>query len=417
VATTSFKFPVSSFTPRRAIIHINVADFAAAVEAAIDPRLRDRPLVIAARGSGRTTVFDMNEHAFAAGVRKGMALALALRRCAGAQVVAPHPERYEKAMADLLGQVLPFSPLVEAGPDDGHLFIDATGSGRLFGPPADVARRIQSRIKDRLGVTPAWSVAPNKLTAKAATRLVKPAGEALVAPGQETALMAPLPLALVPGISARETACLRQFNLTSAGQVAAMQLEQLQAVFGLRAQALFDAVRGIDHSAVVPAGQRPPRVSADHLFGEDTNDTAMLEAALYQLVERIGLPLREKGRVAGTIAVTIDHCDGMRCQRPATLKPASADDPVLFAAARRALALALTRRVRVRRIALACVSLVPAPARLDLFGPRPAGRGGSLTEAIDRIRKRFGPEAIRIGKTLTAFDVVYGSAATRNREP
>jgi len=403
VAGASFQFPVSSFNTPRAIIHINVANFAATVEAAIDPRLRDRPIVIAARGSGRATVFDMNEHAFAAGVRKGMALAKALSRCADARVVCPHPERYDKAMAQVLDQALPFSPLIEAGADDGHLFIDATGTSRLFGPPADVAWRLQRRIREILGVTPAWAVAPNKTVAKAATRLVKPAGQALVAPGEEAALMAPLPLTLVPEINGAEATRLQQFNLFRAGQVAALGRNPLEAVFGPRASPIYDAVRGIDHRPVTPAGRKPPQVSADHLFGEDTNDRAVLESVLYRLVERVGLQLRVRVRVAGVLTVALDHCDGMRRGRAAALKPATADDPALFAAARQTLALVWSRRVRVRRLVLACGHLapVPVPVQMGLFDPRPPGRSNLLTDAIDRIRARFGPEAIRMGRTMS----------------
>jgi DNA polymerase-4 len=175
----------------RAIIHLNVADFAVAVERAMDRRLCGRPVVIAPEGAERAAVYDMSEEAFQAGVRKGMALARAARRCRDACVLPPHPERYEQAMRALLQRALPFSPRIEAGENDGHLFIDATGTGRLLGPPMDVAWRLRREIRTHLGFAPIWSVAPNKLVAKVATRLVKPEGEYIVAAGEEQPFLAP----------------------------------------------------------------------------------------------------------------------------------------------------------------------------------------------------------------------------------
>lgn len=176
----------------RAIIHLNVADFAVAVERGIDRRLDGRPVIIAPAGAARAVVYDMSEEAFRAGVRKGLTLSRAVRLCRDACVLSPRPERYEQAMRALLEHALPCSPRVEAGEHDGHLFIDATGTGRLFGPAVDLAWRLQRRIRAELGLSPIWSVAPNKLVAKVATRLVKPEGEYIVAAGEEEPFLAPL---------------------------------------------------------------------------------------------------------------------------------------------------------------------------------------------------------------------------------
>jgi len=58
----------------RNIIHLNIADFAVAVERRLDRRLAGRPVIIAPEGAIRAAVFDMSEEAYQAGVRKGMAL-------------------------------------------------------------------------------------------------------------------------------------------------------------------------------------------------------------------------------------------------------------------------------------------------------------------------------------------------------
>ena len=388
----------------RSIIHLNVADFAVAVERAVDHRLNERPVIIAPEGAARAAVYDMSNEAYMAGIRKGMALRRAVRLCRDVQILPPHSDRYELAMRDVLKRALPYSPLIETGEDDGHLFMDATGTSRLFGPPGDVAWRLRKQIKTDLGLDPIWSVAPNKLVAKAATRLVKPDGEYIVAAGEEEALLAPLPVSLVPGIEHPDQLRLREFNLTHAFQVAALSLAQLEIPFATRALLLYEAVRGIDPSPVLPLGQKPPKVIADHEFGNDTNNTHTLEAVLYGLVEQVGSRLRRRRRAARRIAIILDYSDGMRRARQVTARPATANDLTLFELARRTLQLAWLRRVRIRHMRLVCDRLIFPPAQLELFAAdqKTNQKRCDLITAIDAIRHRYGHQAVRVGRTLAA---------------
>jgi DNA polymerase IV len=388
----------------RSIIHLNVADFAVAVERAVDSRLKDRPVIIAPEGAARAAVYDMSEEAYRNGICKGMALGRAARLCRDARILPPHPDRYEHAMRSLLKQTLPYSPLIETGEADGHLFMDVSGSARLFGPPADVAWRLRRQVKKDLGLDPIWSVAPNKLVAKVATRLVKPDGEYIVGAGEEESLLAPLPIRLVPGIERDDLLRLQEFNLTRVSQFTALSLEQLQIPFGARALFLYQTTRGIDPSPVLPLGQKPPKVIADHEFGNDTNDRSSLESILYRLVEQVGDRLRRHRRAARRVAVILDYSDGMRCARQLAARPATANDLTLFQLARRTLLLAWTRRVRIRHVRLICDRLIFPPAQLKLFADeqRQIQKRDNLIVAIDSIRHRFGNEAVRVGRTMAA---------------
>ena len=388
----------------RSIIHLNVADFAVAVERVIDRRLAGRPVVVAPPGAARAAVYDMSEEAYRAGVRKGMALARAARLCRDARVLPPRPERYAQAMHALLQRALPYSPRIEAGEVDGHLFIDATGTGRLFGRPMDLAARLYREVRASLDLVPVWSVAPNKLVAKVATRLVKPEGECIVAAGEEQAFLAPLGLELIPGIERDDLVHLREFNLTRVHEVATLRLEELQVPFGRRAMLLYEAVRGIDPSPVLAVGEAPPKVAAGHAFDTDTNDAGALLAALYRLAEHAGHELRQRRRTAQRVAVALDHSDGVRRVRQSAVRPASANDRILFAAARTALFLAWTRRVRVRHLHLVCDRLAFPPAQLALFDAEQhdTEKRDRLIGAIDVVRRRFGWEAVTVGRTTSA---------------
>ncbi len=151
---------------------------------------------------------------------------------------------------------------------------------------------------------------------------------------------------LVPGIERGDLIRLKEFNFTRVSQVTALSLEHLQVPFGNRARFLFETVRGIDPSPVLPADRQRPMVISDHDFDEDTNERAVLEGALYGMVENAGQRLRRQRRAARRISVALDYSDGIRCARQSTAKPATANDLMLFKAAQQALNLARMRRLR-----------------------------------------------------------------------
>ncbi len=388
----------------RSIIHINVADFAAAVERVLDRRLDGRPVIIAPEGAARAAVYDMSEEAFQAGVRKHMPLSRALRRCREARVLPPRTDRYSQAMARMLKSALPCSPLVEPGDGDGHLFVDVTGSSRLLGPPVDVAWRLGRWIRRDLGLTPIWSLATSKLVAKTATRLVKPLGEYIVEPGDEAAFLAPLPLFLVPGIESDDLVQLNDFNITRVFQANRLSADQLQTIFGQRGAFIHDRLNGIDPSPVRPVDQPAPRVIHYREFGDDTNDRCQMERSLYRLVEQAGQELRHRVLAARRIGLVLEHTDGMRRIRQVAATPATANDFSLIVHARRVLDLTWTRRVRLRRMTLVCDRLTYPPAQRLLFEPerRLAENQDRLLAAMDQVRQRFGTDALAMGRTLAA---------------
>lgn len=399
---------------KRSIIHLNVADFAVAVEQTLDTRLRGRPVIVAPEGAVRAKVFDMSDEAYRAGIRKGMALRQARSLCRDAEILPPRPDRYERAMRALQDQARPYSPLIECADENGHLFIDTTGTGRLFGPPVDVAWRIRKAVRNDLGFDPIWSVAPNKLIAKVASRLVKPTGEYIVEEGEEEAFLQPLLLRLLPGIETEDLDRLHGFHLYRVHEVTRLTFTHLEIALGKRshAQALYEASRGIDTSPVLPVDQKRPMVTAEHTFGDDTNDRETVENTLHAQVESIGAELRRRRLAARRIGVTVDYSDGVRTVRSASTGTArsgnleaTANDFRLLELATLALRRAWTRRVRLRHLRLTGDRLIFPPAQLELFPEEneKKQRQDDLVAALDRIRDRFGKRAIRNARNMAVI--------------
>ncbi len=225
----------------------------------------------------------------------------------------------------------------------------------------------------------------------------------MVRAGDEAAVLCELPLHLVPGIGIGDLRRLWEFNLRWTGDAARLSLDQLDVIVGPRNHLLYDAVRGIDDTPVRPANRCPPTVSREHGFGDDTNERTQVDAALYAMVESVGAALRRQRLAAGRMGIVLDYSDGVRMARSQGVRPPSANDIRLFETAGQVLDRAWHRRVRIRHLRLVCDRLGTAPVQRPIFESqrREWERNERFVAALDAVRERFGPGAIRVGRALT----------------
>jgi len=385
----------------RRVVHLNVAHFMASVEELCDRSLRGRPFLIAPAGRSRAVAIDVSEKAFHEGVRRGMAVDEAARRVRGMPVLPPRFDLYARAERGMREIVCRYSPLVEEA-GTGHLYTDISGTGLLFGEPVDLAARMRQEISERLGFSPIAGLAVNKLVSKVATRVVKPVGFIAVQPGDERGFLARQEVGLLPGIGKKLTERMGLLGIREIGDLAELSDADAAAALGRGGTLLRSRARGIDATPVTgePASRR--RIRAEALFDTDTRDAATLEGRLFALVEELGLRLRESGMAARTVELLIVYTDAGRALAQAALPRASSYDRDLFETARALLSRHLSRRVRVRKIAAALSGLQPRNGQLDLFTPPERLKLESLQHAVDRIRGRYGRDAIRAGRTLAA---------------
>lgn len=398
----------------RSIIHFNVADFAVAVERVSDNSLKEKPLIIAPLQAARPLVYDMSEEAYRDGVRKGMALNQAIRRCRRAAILGPRIPLYQKAMGAFLRELQNYSPLIEYGRADGHFFVDVTGTHRLLGPAPDVGWRVRRHVQKGLGINPIWALGSNKLVAKVASRLVKPVGEYIVTPGEEDSFLAPLPVGLLPGLNPRELEKLMEFHLTTIGALAGMSRNQLMVPFGSRCDFLHAVSHGIDDSKVSDSRTAHSAIDYEHLFDDDTNDEQEVEGVIVQLASRAGHQLREQSQVSRRLGIWLHYTDGGHVVRQASVKKGTSSDFLLHKLALTALQRAWIRRTRVRSCRLVCDRLQRKSPQLPLF-PEPEKEGKReqvILGAVDLLRNRFGHASIGFGRQFHGGEPPAGAANT-----
>lgn len=379
-------------------MHLHLPSLPVALAKLADPSLRGRPAVVAGDGP-RAVVVSASQEARAAGIFKGMAVAQARRVCRGVAVAPFDPARIAAAQRRVNELAHRYTPVWETA-RPGHVYLDMTGSERLFGMPRDSALRIAAEVASLFSLAAAVGVGPNKLVASIASRVLRTEGVCDVMSGSEAAFLAPLPVSLLPGLGEKRALVLRDWNVRSIGELRQIPEPRLLSVFGPAATTLRERALGIDPTPVLPCGVEL-RVARSRTLENDEMDDEILLAHLSALVEASCRELRALGRAAKKLEVRLRHSDGLEASRQTTLNPPLSWDFEVRPEAAALFLAASSRRVRVRKLEVVLSRLVPETAQLGLFGDAPArSRLIALTRALDEIRARHGFCAAGYGSAL-----------------
>lgn len=376
----------------RHILHINIVNFYIAVEQVLNPKLGSYPVAVATSGSTRRILLDVSLCAREAGLFKGMLVDAARRKCPDLIVLNPSPNAYSRAGNALMGEASRLSPFVEsAGP--GHVFIDLSGTHRLFGRSIDIADRFRKEVKNKFNLENAVGLGTSKLVSKVATRVIKPAGLCTVLAGCEETFMAPLPIRFLPGIDYKVIRQLYQFNLRYINDIREIKQELLFRAVGTVAIDICRFSRGIDTVPVREQQTPAPSIEKSAVFKEQTNDDTVILKELFKLVVRCGMKLRKMGLAAGKLHLTVTYYDGSQSSRSDSLPVPLNGDLSLFERFHMLFTAVYTRRIRLTSLCIRLTELSYPYGQLDLFDD--SEKEDRLMGALDGIRNRFGSNAVK----------------------
>ncbi|MEZ4287047.1 MAG: DNA polymerase IV, partial [Polyangiales bacterium] len=176
----------------RAILHIDMDAFFAAVEQRDDPSLRGKPVLVGG-DSPRGVVAAASYEARVYGVHSAMPMLRAKSLCPNAIVVFPRRDAYVEASRQVFSVFERYTPEIEGLSLD-EAFLDVTASRSLFGDAEAIANAIKKDIREKTELVASAGVATSKFVAKIASDFQKPDGLTVVHPGNEQTFLAPLPL-------------------------------------------------------------------------------------------------------------------------------------------------------------------------------------------------------------------------------
>ncbi len=375
--------------------------FFASVEQQHNPALRDKPIAVVGRG-GRTVVTTASYDARAFGVKTGMNTYEAKSLCPQIIFVEGNNQRYAETCAGFTALCRRFTPLVEVFSID-EVFMDVTGSMKLFPSPRAIIARIKQQIKDQYGLTCSAGIAPNKLLAKLASDREKPDGLVEIPHDQVGPLLEDLPVGDLCGIGAKTQAKLALLGITTCGKLGRADSSLLCRHFGVMGDVLGAMGRGEDDSPVVPLEETPdPKsIGHSHTLPSDITRRELLDFHLLRLSEMVGRRARDGGFAGRTVCLTIRYKDFTTFTRRVSAGHPVFETPDIYAAAKSILdGIRLEQPVRLVGIALS--NLGELPRQLPLFTRQTKSR--KLTRAMDEINNRFGDFTLTWGSMVEHGD-------------
>jgi DNA polymerase IV len=378
------------FVPAAAtILHADLDAFYASVEQRDDPRLRGRPVIV-----GAGVVLAASYEARARGVRSAMGGRRAHRLCPEALVVPPRWSAYVEASKAVFGVFERTSPLVEGLSID-EAFLDVRGLERIQGSPEEIAARLRAEVRERVGLPITVGVATTKFLAKVASAVAKPDGLLVVPPGRERDFLEPLPVEALWGVGPATAGRLRPRGLATVGDVARLGEEALVAILGVAAGRHLHALAHNRDPRPVRAGRRRRSVGSQCALNFSSRPPEEVDRTLVALADRVTRRMRRSGHAGRTVVLRMRFGDYARASRSRTLPDATAATRTVLDTARELLAEARpTIRERGLTLLGVAVSNLGDGGPVQLVLPLRGERGDALDAAVDRVRDRFGTDAV-----------------------
>jgi DNA polymerase-4 len=285
------------------ILHVDLDQFLAAVEILRRPELAGRPVVVGGDGNParpRQVVATASYEARAFGVRSGMPLAQAARRCPDAVFLPSDKPAYEAASARAMAVLRSFPVVVEEWGWDEALI------GTETDDPEGLDRSVQERLRAQTGLTCAVGIGETKLQAKTATGFAKPGGIATLTQQTWLDTMGDRPVTALWGIGGRMAAHLAELGIHTVRELATSDHHELARIFGPRiGPSLKILGMGGDRSPVRDLPHVARSRSREETFEHDLTTADDIRAQIVRLAGEVTASVVAEGRRVTHVAVKV----------------------------------------------------------------------------------------------------------------
>jgi DNA polymerase-4 len=380
---------------RRAILHVDMDAFFAAIEQLDNPDLRGKPILVGSddlRGVVTTASYEARPF----GCHSAQPMAVAKRLCPHAIVVPTRFSRYREVSDRMFAILDAFSPAVQPLSID-EAFLDVTGSLRLHGDAVEIARKLKQRVRDELSLTASVGVAENKFLAKLASDLEKPDGLTVIRGEDVDRILPPLAVTKIWGIGPKTARRLEGMCIRTIGDLRRASDATLNRLLGDDAERVRRLAHGLDDRRVVTDSDAR-QISQEQTFRIDVADPQVVRGELHEQVQQVARRLRKHNLRAGGVTLKIRFGEFQTITRSRTLDDPTDRTDALWAVARDVFDTWAAKSYQpVRLIGMAAKNLSGAGGQMPLFVDPNAEKQGRLDRTVDRIVERFGSDAVRRG--------------------
>lgn len=307
----------------RYVLHVDLDQFIAAVELLRRPELVGKPVVVGGdgdptkRGVVSTASYEAREY----GIRSGMPLRTAAKRCPEAVFLPVDASAYLVASEEVMAALRGFPAVVEvAGWDEAYLEVDTD-------EPEALARDVRAAVLERTGLHCSIGIGDNKLRAKLAVGFAKPAGVFTLTGENWGEVAEHRSTDFLFGIGKKTARKLVELGIETVGDLAAADEERLASAFGPTIGPwLRRLATGEDRTPVSDEPYRPRSRGRETTFQADLVDPGEIRGEIVRLARSVAEDVAREGRPAVRVVVKVrfapfdTHTHGVPL-------PAPTDDP------------------------------------------------------------------------------------------
>lgn len=313
------------------ILHVDLDQFLAAVEVLRRPELAGRPVVVGGNGDPRRprqVVATASYEARAFGVRSGMPLAAALRRCPDAVFLPSDRAAYDAASEVVMATLrsMPGATVEVWGWDEAFVGVSCDD-------PEAFAAAVKSAVRAATSLSCAVGIGETRLQAKTATGFAKPGGIARLVGADWLPTMGSKPVTAVWGIGDRTALRLAELGVTTVQELADADHRALAAAFGPRIgpSLKLQGMGGIP-SPIVDEPRVAKSRSREETFVRDLTDPAEIQAQVVRLATEATASVVVEGRIVTHVAVKVRTRTFWTRSKIAKLRDGPTTDPAVVAA-------------------------------------------------------------------------------------
>ncbi|HEY5688167.1 MAG TPA: DNA polymerase IV [Yeosuana sp.] len=382
----------------RSIVHMDLDTFFVSCERLLDSRLIGKPVLIGGT-SDRGVVASCSYEARKFGVHSAMPMRMAKMLCPEAIVLRGNSGIYSNFSRDVTDVIKEYVPLYEKTSID-EFYIDLTGTDKFFGCHK-LASELRQRIMKETGLPISFGMSVNKTVSKIATGEAKPNNEIRILKGTEKPFLAPLSVRKIPMVGEVTYKSLCDLGVKRIQTVQEMPMELMHKVLGKNGLVIWKKANGIDDSPVIQYHERKS-ISTERTFDKDTTDMVKLKSIIIAMAENLAYQLRRGNKLTACVTFKIRYSDFQTYTQQQHI-PYSAMDHTIIPVVLDLFHKLYNRRLLVRLIGVRFSHLVEGGYQINLFEDNE--KHIHLSQAIDKMRERYGDRAIVIAAGMEAKSI------------
>lgn len=367
--------------------------------------LREVPSIIGGDTATRHgVVLAKSIPAKAYGIRTGEPVTDALKKCPFLISCPPDHRLYSEKSRLLMEHLADICPDIEQVSVD-ECYMDFTSVSARYRDPVSAARQIKDDIRGTFGFTVNIGISDRKVLAKMASDFRKPDLVHTLYRSEIRTKLWPLPLSslFMCGRSSVET--LHNLGILTIGDLASADLQIITAHLKSHGKLLWEYANGIDDARVVPVPAEAKGIGNSTTLSRDALTMEDIRKCLLSLSESVASRLRKAHMKAAMVSVEIKYSSFRTASHQTTLAASTNDAGCIYRTACQLIGELWNKDpVRLLGIRTSRLEDEDAPSQLSLFDlgeeKSLSEKQKSLNEALDKIRSKYGKDAVVRGTLL-----------------